>query len=1393
MPLGLFWSVTVGGRTLIPADNLFNFEPWRSAADQFGVTTPHNELLSDLLLENYAWKRFIVESLRHKEIPLWNPYLFAGVPFLAAGQHSALYPFSIVFYILPLSRAYGVFIVSQFFLAGAFTYLFLRSLRLGRLPALLGAMTYELSLFMVVSVVFPMIVAGAVWLPLFLTGIEWVIVQRPALGRPASLPWLGLGAVALGCAALAGHPEVLYYTLLIGGAYSLWRLFSPPPTPNPRTLVRPVLYLLAIVLIGLGLGGVQLIPLVEAVRGNFRVGSTTFQQILSWGYPPRHLLAFLIPNFFGNPSHHEYFDLFTWQWTPATVNALGQPIQKIDWGIKNFVEGGAYVGLLPLLLSFIALRHWLKETRELRGRETDNRAGELRGLHSAICHPSSAMPGPYVPFFSLLAALSLSFAFGTPLYALVFWLPGINQLHSPFRWVWPFSFCVAVLCAYGGDYLQKTHENWKREEGKSRFPLPSSLFLWASPSLITTLAGIAVWGGALVIAGLIAARIFYDPLATAIERTFFSLALAPQAFADARMFFSYESRQVFIFALLLVCSGIVLRVSRCPIHLPAKLGGRPIWEALALGVLGLDLLAAGGGFNPSADPRILDYTPPVVAFLKHDTSLWRFTTFDPDGRKPFNANVGWFFDLYDVRGYDSIIPKQYAEYMTAIEPQGELQYNRIAPISNLESLNSPLLDLLNVKYVISQLPIANPKYTLVYTDSALRVYRNETVAPRAFTLPWTSAIGSIANVPETFQTHDPRQYVLIDEQADQPPEARNVPTTVAPGGLRPAEVVGHSGNEVTLNAEVDEPSYVILADSFAPGWKAFARPEGTEPDAEHETSVIRVDGNFRGVYLGPGAWTVRFKYSPLSVKVGAFASLMAAMVLVFAVGTWLWRYFYHESAVDSTARRVAKNSLAPMALNLMNRAIDLVFAAFMLRVLGPGDAGKYYFAGVIIIWFDTLAGFGLNTFLTREVARDRTHANRYLSNTTILRLILSGASLLILAGAVLVSQRWLGLANDTALAIVLLAIGLAPGSVSTGLTALFQAYEKHEYPAAITTVTTILKVTFGAAALVIGLGFVGLAGVSILVNTATMLLLGVLAVRLFFIPRFEFDAGVQRSMIRESAPLMINNLLAGLFFKVDVTLLEPIRNARQKGLGSREVGWYSTAYKFVEAYNIVPSLFTFALFPVMARQAVEDRPALLKSYGLAVKLLVFTSLPIAAVTTFLAHLMIGALGGAAFLPDGAWALQLMVWSIPFGWINSVTNYLLIALGQQRALTRAFVIGLTFNIVANLIFIPRYGYPAAAIITIISEIVEGTPFYLALRQSLAPVPWVRLLWKPILSVLVMIAVMIALWPIQPLLALVLGLGVYFGAAVVLRVFDPDEWALFVTVLPGGVRRRLAPAS
>ena len=65
LPLILFWPVAVGSKTLIPADNLYQWEPYRAFSDDQGVDLPpQNELLSDLVLENLVWKQFTVESIQ---------------------------------------------------------------------------------------------------------------------------------------------------------------------------------------------------------------------------------------------------------------------------------------------------------------------------------------------------------------------------------------------------------------------------------------------------------------------------------------------------------------------------------------------------------------------------------------------------------------------------------------------------------------------------------------------------------------------------------------------------------------------------------------------------------------------------------------------------------------------------------------------------------------------------------------------------------------------------------------------------------------------------------------------------------------------------------------------------------------------------------------------------------------------------------------------------------------------------------------------------------------------------------------------------------------------------------------------------------------------------------
>lgn len=1357
LPLVFFWPVTFGGKTLLPVDNLFAFEPWASFASGWGVSVPHNELLSDLILENYVWKRFIVQALHNRQIPLWNPYLFAGLPFLAAGQHSALYPLSILFYILPLPRAYGYFTALQFFLAGLFAFIYCRVIGVHRFGALIAGITYMLSAFFVVSVVFTMIIAAAAWLPLLLAMIEIVIRKQKEKGPVAysPIPYIAVGAVALGFHLLAGHVEISLYVLLVMGFYALCRLAILWWRQRDwRVVFRLASWLVVMVVLGLGLGAVQFIPLYEVARLNFRQGSVPYSQVVSWAFPPRRLIAFLVPDFFGNPSHHSYLDVFTWRTVHLALNAYGQlnpnGPHSTDWGVKNYVEGGSYLGLLPLLLAAVATISRLRRDTTLR---------------------------PHVWLYIILIAFSLAFIFGTPLYAILFYtFPGVSQLHSPFRWVFLYTFSVAVLAGIGADYLARTHTPalGVGDNGRRLPPWPLRwLCLQSPPSVITVTAGLAFWGGLATLAALLLSRAFYARIAPLVEKAFWSLAKAPEAFPDARAFYSYELRNLLLFSLLLTASAIVVRVSRCSIYLPQRLGRQPVWEPLALAVLVLDLFAFGYGFNPRTDPRLFQFKPPVVDFLERDRSLWRFTTFVGPGEKTFNANVGMYYGLYDVRGYDSIFPKQYADYMSLIEEQDELLYNRIAPLSEYPSLDSRLLDLLNVKYVLTTRHIPNPGYKLVY-NGEIQVYENEDYLPRAFVVPRARVVADPEQRDEELKHLDPLEYVILEEEAEGV-EDKGQGTGAPPHPL----ITSYTINEVLIDVEMTGEGWLVLADSYFPGWKAYVRPLGAGENEELEVPIYRADGNFRAVHLSGGAHTVRFKYAPRSFQLGLFGSFIAGVVTCLLAANWLWGRFYRESDQDSVVKRVAKNSLTPMALSLLNKSIDFAFAMLRLRILAPMGEGSYTFAISFIGYFEILNIFGLGTLLTREVAKDRGQANRYLNNTMVLRVMLWLAALPLIGLGILLYTRFGGLTPDTATAIVLFALGLFFGNVANALSAVFNAYEKMEYPAIISTVTTVFKVSLGAGVLLLGWGFVGLAGVSVIGNLLTVVILFALMLRHCFCPRLgtDIDFRFQRQMLDISFPLMINHLLATIFFRINILLLKPMQ-------GDAVVGYYGAALKYIDGLNVIPSFFTIAIFPLMSRYAASARQSLLRAYILSLRLLLMLAFPVAVGTPFIARELILILGGGEYLPHSMIALQLLIGFFPFSCINQVTQYVLIALDQQRFLTKAFMIGVAFNLIANLIFIPMYSYQAAAVIAILSEIVLLIPFYYCLRRHLAPLPWLSIVWRPALAAALMGAVMWLLRDLSVLLLIPSAAVVYFVALVAVGAFSGEEMELLRRLLPLG---------
>jgi hypothetical protein len=782
VPLLWFAPVIVGGRTLLPADNLYQFEPWASQAAAQNISIPHNQLLSDLVLENYIWKTFLRQSIAAGELPLWNPSIFSGVPFLAAGQHSGLYPLSLVFYVLPLPLAYGVFTWLQLGLAGLGMFVFGRSLRLGPGPSLFAGLAYAFSGFMVVSVVFTMIIAAASWLPWIMACIETMVRKQEERGDASysPVPYVIGGAIVLGLQVLAGHPEIVVITLLAAAFYAVGRLLILwNRLRSPWRSLRLGLWLVAMVGLGLALGAVQLIPLLELVGTSFRQGSASYDQVVGWAWPARQIITFLLPDFFGNPSHHGWFDPFLRSWRPAGPNALGQPVTEVFWGVKNYVEGGNYLGIVTLMLALVAVAGALVASIGRHGQAAIS--GSLLQIPAVPGEAAAApaRPAPQLWLLALLALVSLLFAFGTPLYAVLFYgVPGYKQLHSAFRWVYPYTLAMAALAGFG---LQQII-HWMRQPTPGAAHTRRWLRAIGAGSL---LVGMVALGAALLSLAV------PGPFAALGQRFVDASDLARNVFANGYDFWSYQWRHVLHFGAFATLSGLLLLIAlRRP---PPAAGPAPARlpravTAVAIALVLLDLFLVLGRFNAAADPAWLEVTPPSVAFLQEDPGLWRTTTFEgQDTTKTFNANLPWLSGLQDVRGYDSIIPKQYVDLMESIEPQGQLLYNRISPFYDPASLDDPLTDLLGIKYVMSELPLAVPGWDLAY-DGEVRIYRNDAAFPRAFVVGKAEAVAP-AEVLARTRAVDLRDVVVLErEQAgtDRRASPDGPPASEATGFARPA-------------------------------------------------------------------------------------------------------------------------------------------------------------------------------------------------------------------------------------------------------------------------------------------------------------------------------------------------------------------------------------------------------------------------------------------------------------------------------------------------------------------------------------------------------------------------------------------------------------------------------
>jgi hypothetical protein len=690
---------------------------------------------------------------REGTFPLWNPFQFAGHPFLATALYGVCYPPNVVYLLLPTALAIEVVVVLHLALAGWFTYLYASAVGIRSIGAATGAAVYMFCGFMASQAGwFTPAVASSTWLPLALLAVER-LVERPA-GRSAALL-----AAAVALALLGGWTQFWLYSMYALGIYAGARVLATAWHEPTRARVPRIVVLLGIAVgLGIAVTALQLLPTYELQRlGPRRPGGLSLEQLIPLGSS-----------------------------SPALLVA-----QSLDWRSAAPYLDMYYLG--PVVLALVAF-------------SALSRRGVSRLLAIWLLFIASCLVcvGTYTPFFEHVYLK----------------LPAAGWFRAPQRIAFLAAFTAALLAAYGVDALSSP--------GRAH-------------------RGVAVVIGLAMLAGGVAVLLGRAPVPVGelvIVATAMVLVVGAVFAPHGRL------HECLVGCLLVLVVADYVRgthnVFRHPFH-----GTEPLDRQAAI-------------LRYVHDHQGLDRT------YLHDASSFDYSV---------TGKQGSLREIYSITDYEPLSLLRFSEFYALMNDR--VWKYPFTGMLTLDPGRRSLLDVLSVRYAVvrSNVPLyralAKPespwREVAVASHGPYRLLEHSAPLPRAYLTMHATVIGDgkAGLAALTAAEFDARKTVIVEQDVGLPPAPPGSSST--PTAIAPAAITRYSPLEVVIEAEAPAPGYLVLTDTYYPGWNATV--DGGPVPIYPANHVVRA------VPITAGRHIVVFRYEPMSVRVGAWISGVALLAI----------------------------------------------------------------------------------------------------------------------------------------------------------------------------------------------------------------------------------------------------------------------------------------------------------------------------------------------------------------------------------------------------------------------------------------------------------------------------------------------------------------------------------
>ncbi|MBC8444795.1 MAG: YfhO family protein [Chloroflexi bacterium] len=873
----------------------------------------------------YPYRAYAAQAIRSGQIPLWNPYLFMGVPFLANSQSAVFYPFNLALCWLSAPKLVAWSLVLHVTLAAVFAYLYARkTLRLSIYPALLGASAFALGGFLSGQAEHINQLNVSAWFPLLL--LLW---DRRG-GRRWAAP-LAMGIV-FGLGLLAGHAQSSYISMLGLGTYATlpalkdaWRALRRQiswHSPLQRML-STLLQLGLVALVGAGLAGVQILPTLELSRFSLRGAGLSYREAVSFSLKP---LPRLLRFTFLPPWGQNLADVF---------------------GGSFFTEYLAYVGLTPLLWAALATGVLLMRGRS--GGSASEAEESRRGAPSAMLllagvgaflalglyNPFYPVLYKVVPGFSLfrvparwlfLYAFGAAMLSGLGLQQAMDWLRSRRAATPSFPWkkalpiLGPLSVAIAAVELYAAAQALPTSHPTAPEAFSSLRTAPAHILaaqsLEVAPGRFLSMSDILFDPGDLremerMYRDRLSERQVYDLIVSAKRKEIIApnLPLAWQIYAVD----GYDggvlplARYIHLQRLLLDESEIGMDgrlregLKRIPSsRLLSLLGVRyvitdkvhDIWIDDVFYDLAFDAVLGAGTPRAAVEPGRLDHTATGLGIVSYLENAQAVSDGAPVAEIHLTTDSGETMTVLLRAGRDTSeglygenvahgqarIGRRWPEQAEGTDYVTRLSWRTPVEVARLGIEALPFGGSLHIRGITliderdgSSVPLLLPtegRFRQVHSGD-VKIYEVLDALPRAYVVHQTRVIADdeLALEAMASPSYDPARTAILagGQEIDQA-------TRVEPR----VTVTAYDPEQIVIEATLSAPGYLVLSDAWYPGWHATVNGE--------PASIERANVHFRAVSLPEGTHVVRFTYRPRSYTAGLALSTLTSMgVLVGAI------------------------------------------------------------------------------------------------------------------------------------------------------------------------------------------------------------------------------------------------------------------------------------------------------------------------------------------------------------------------------------------------------------------------------------------------------------------------------------------------------------------------------